>query len=73
MKKIVYDPKVLDGKPIFAGTRISVELILDLLSQGHSTNNIVKEYPRLQKEDITEAIQFAANRLKEERTYPVQV
>lgn len=63
---IVVDPKVLRGKPIIKGTRISVELILELLASGMNSEEIVKEYPHLKKKDILEAIKFAAKALKHE-------
>lgn len=71
MKKIIINPKILAGKPIFEGTRIPIELILDFLTQGYSSEEIIKEYPRLTKEDIISALKFATNRIKEEKIYPV--
>lgn len=73
MKKIVINPKILSGKPIFEGTRIPVELILDFLSQNYSFEEILKEYPSLTKEDILSALKFAAERIKEEKIYPVSL
>ena len=56
---IIIDPEILKGKPIIAGTRISVELILELLSSGMSIEEIIKEYPHLTKKSILEAIKYA--------------
>ena len=72
MRKIVVNPKILSGKPIFEGTRIPVELILELLSQGHNPEEILKEYPSLAKKDILSAISFAAKKIKEE-IYPISL
>ncbi len=70
MRKIIVNQKILNGKPIFEGTRIPVEIILDFLTQDYSSEQIIKEYPRLNKEDIISALKFATNRIKEERVYP---
>ncbi len=65
-KRIVFDPKILAGKPIIQGTRISVELVLELLASGMSAEEIIKEYPHLKKADILAAIDYAAKALKHE-------
>ena len=52
MERIEINPKILVGKPIIAGTRISVELIMKLVAQGWKEEDIIKEYPVLKKEDI---------------------
>jgi uncharacterized protein (DUF433 family) len=67
--RIVVDPKVLVGKPIIKGTRISVEFILELLANGWTYDEILKEYPQLQKADILAAIQYSLEILKDEKTY----
>ena len=56
---IVEDPSVLCGKPTIAGTRISVELILDLLAAGTTTEQLLRDYPHLKSEQIHAAISFA--------------
>lgn len=73
MKKsiIISNPKILSGKPIIEGTRISVELILNLLKAGLETKDILKEYPQLKKRDVQAAIAFAAARIKKEEIYPI--
>jgi len=70
MRKIIVNQKILNGKPIFQGTRIPVEIILDFLTQDYSTEEIIKEYPLLTKGDIISALKFATNRIKEEQIYP---
>lgn len=64
--RIVFDPKILAGKPIIKGTRISVEFILELLSSGMSADEIIKEYPHLTSEDVFAAIEYAAKVIKHE-------
>jgi len=63
---IVLNLEILKGKPIIAGTRISVELILDLLSSGMSIEDILQEYPHLTKKNILEAIEYAKKSLEHE-------
>lgn len=64
MSRIIVDPEILGGKPVLAGTRISVEHILGLLSHGMSEPEIVECYPNLTPEDIREALRYAAAALK---------
>jgi len=71
MSQIVIDSKVLAGKPIIKGTRISVEFVLELLSAGMSSEEIVKEYPTLTKKDILCALEYAKNVLNKEEVYPL--
>jgi uncharacterized protein (DUF433 family) len=55
-ERIVLDPRIMVGKPIIRGTRIPVELIVQMLAQGISQSDILKESPRLQAEDISAAL-----------------
>ncbi len=73
MKKITVDPQILSGKPIFEGTRIPVDLILEFLSQGYNIDQVLEEYPSLTKEDILRALNFAAKKIKEEKIYPISL
>jgi len=66
MSRIVYDPKILAGKPVIKGTRISVDLVLELLASGMTIGQIVKEYPHLKKDDVLAAIEYAKKSLKNE-------
>ena len=52
MKRIAVNHKIFAGKPIIRGMRISVELILSLLAQGETIENLLKDYPDLETEDI---------------------
>jgi len=69
--RIVVDRMVLAGKPIIKGTRIAVEFILELLANGWTVEEILKNYPQLRKEDITAALKYAVEVLREERVYPL--
>ena len=63
---IVSDPEILNGKPCIAGTRISVELIMDWLGTGGSPESIAKKHPLLTQELVQEAIRYAARFMKNE-------
>jgi len=67
---IVSDPEIMMGKPIIAGTRITVELILEKLSSGESVEQIIQEHPHLTAEAIKAALAFAAKALKADIIYP---
>lgn len=71
MKNIIVNPAVLSGKPIFEGTRIPIELILEFLSQGNSVEDVLKEYPTLTNDDILATFRFATQKLQEEKIYPI--
>ena len=60
--RIRQDARVLSGKPVIAGTRISVEFILKLLAQGMSHEDVRAQYPRLHAQDIQAALLYAAKR-----------
>jgi len=69
--RIAVDPKVLAGKPVIKGTRIAVEFILELLANGWTIEDILKNYPQLKREDVLAALKYATEVLKEERVYPL--
>lgn len=69
--KIVCDPEILRGKPVLAGTRISVELILEKLASGYSTEDLLESYPSLTREGIQAALQFSLEVLRNEVVYPL--
>ena len=73
MKKtrIEVNPKILVGKPVIAGTRIPVYLIVNLVANGYTPERIIKAYPVLTKADIKAALQYAENLLKREEVYPL--
>jgi uncharacterized protein (DUF433 family) len=70
-KLIVSDPKIMMGKPVIAGTRITVEMILEKLSAGETVENILEAHPRLTREAIRAALAFAAQALRADVVYPV--
>lgn len=68
--QIISDPKILAGKPIIAGTRISVELILDRIASGMSVREILKDYPHLTVKQIQAAILYARNLVIKKSPHP---
>jgi uncharacterized protein (DUF433 family) len=66
------DPRIMMGKPVVAGTRITVEMILDKLAAGESIEQIVSEHPRLTGEAIRAAVAFAAEALRADVVYPTE-
>ncbi len=67
---IVSDPNVMMGKPVVAGTRITVELILEELAAGTSANELIAGHPALSPQAISAALQFAAGALRADTVYP---
>jgi uncharacterized protein (DUF433 family) len=70
--RIEINPKVMLGKPVIRGTRITVELILRKLSDGATEADLLEAYPRLTREDIHAAIGYAADTLAHEETVLVE-
>ena len=58
---ITSDPEILGGKPVIAGTRISVQLILEKLGDGWSIQDLLEDYPHLTRDQIIAAIAYAAS------------
>lgn len=71
LERIVVDPAILVGKPIVQGTRVSVELVIDLLASGWSHGQILENYPTLRPGDIEACLSYASQMLHEERVYPL--
>lgn len=68
--EIVSDPAILCGKPCVAGTRISVELLMDKLGGGDSVDDILSDYPFLTREQVLAAIRFAGRSLRMDSYFP---
>ncbi len=72
-KYIVSDPNILFGKPTFKGTRVPVDLILEKLSYGEAVSELLVEYPHLTQEHIYAALAFAAESVKGEMVYEIDL
>jgi uncharacterized protein (DUF433 family) len=66
------DPSIMMGKPVIAGTRITVELILEKLAAGETIEQLLEAHPRLTREAIQAALAFAAEALRADVVYPIK-
>lgn len=73
LERIVMNPKIMVGKPVIRGTRITVEYVLTLLAQGLSVEEILKDYPHLTSDDVSAVLLYAAKVTGREEVYPVTV
>lgn len=69
--RIEINPKVLNGKPVIKGTRLSVQFILGLLAHGMTQEEILAEYQRLTPEDIRACLEFAVQAIESSLFYPL--
>ena len=69
--RIAIDPKVLVGKPVIRGTRISVEFVVDLLAAGWTHEQLLESCPHIAEQDIRACLAYAAELLREEQIYPL--
>ena len=65
------DPSIMMGKPVVAGTRITVELILDKLAAGETVEQLLEAHPRLSSQAIQAALHFASQALRADVVYPL--
>jgi uncharacterized protein (DUF433 family) len=68
---IISDPKIMIGKPIIKGTRITVEHILEEMASGLTIEELLDSYPNLTREGVQAALKFAAESVKHEVIYPI--
>jgi uncharacterized protein (DUF433 family) len=69
---VVSDPGVMMGKPVIAGTRITVELILEKLAAGETIEQVLAAHPRLNEDAVRAAFAFAADALRADVIYPLE-
>ena len=72
-ERISVDPNVLVGKPVIKGTRLAVELIVELLAEGWSKQQIIDNYPGITAADIRACLAYASESLQAEKVYRVGV
>jgi len=73
LEKISINPKVMVGKPVIKGTRLTVEYILNLLAHGSTTEEILQEYEGLTQEDILACLLFATRSLQDTDFMPLSL
>jgi uncharacterized protein (DUF433 family) len=71
LDRITVHPDVMVGKPTIRGMRITVEQILKAMANGVPTDQLLDDYPELEKEDIRAALLYASQLVDEERVYAV--
>lgn len=71
LERITCDPKVMVGKPVIKGTRLTVEFILNLLAHGSTVDEILEEYEGLAAEDIQACLLFASQSLSSTTFMPL--
>ena len=73
LERIAINPKVMTGKPVIKGTRLTVEFILNLMAHGATSQEIIDEYKGLTKADIQACILFASKALENTDFMPLSV
>ncbi len=73
LQRITLNPKVMVGKPVIRGTRLPVDLIVALLAEGASFDEILKDYPHVEREDIRACLMYASETLRGTTVYPLAV
>lgn len=71
--RIIHNPDSMVGKPVIRGTRIPVELIVRMVAQGITQQEILDEYPRLEPADIQAALFYAAAVVADESVFPLSL
>ncbi|MFW6181534.1 MAG: DUF433 domain-containing protein [Spirochaetota bacterium] len=71
LDRISVDQRIMVGKPVIRGTRLTVEFILNLLAHGATVDDILREYDRLTKEDIQACLLFATRALADTEFMPL--
>lgn len=71
LDRITFDPEILGGRATLRGMRISVAQVVNLVANGLSTEEILREYPFLEEDDIRQSLRYAAA-LAEEEVHPVR-
>lgn len=69
INRITFNKEILVGKPIIRGMRLSVEMILELMSKGCTPQDIIEDYPELELNDIYAALLYAYNLVSHEEIY----
>ncbi len=70
-QRIVIDPRVMGGKPVIRGTRVTVGRVLELLAQGMSVAEVLQEYPHLRAEDVLACLAYGADLAGQEEVLPL--
>jgi uncharacterized protein (DUF433 family) len=69
LRRIEINPQIMMGKPVIKGTRLSVDIIIEKMAYGATSEDLRKDYPFLREDDIKAALLYAAKRVALEETY----
>lgn len=72
LDRITFDPSIMGGQACIRGMRVPVSLVVNLVANGKPVEEILKEYPDLEPEDIRQSLLYAAW-LTQERVYPFKI
>ncbi len=72
-QQIEVNPKIMMGKPVIKGTRITVEQILENLSKSNSIDDVLLAHPHLTKDQVHAALSFAAESIRGDEIYPIAI
>lgn len=64
--RVTFDPAIMGGRACIRGMRITVSLVVNLVANGMSTEDIIREYPELEKDDVRQSLQYASALANEE-------
>jgi uncharacterized protein (DUF433 family) len=70
LKRIIVDPRIMVGKPVIRGTRIPVDAIIHRIAQGETIEEIVENYPKITRQDVKAALEYAERLVRGEDVMP---
>lgn len=70
LDRVTQDPAVMGGKPCIRGMRVTVGMIVGMIGSGHNVDDLLADYPYLEREDILQALRYAAWRAEEREVLP---
>ncbi len=73
LSRVTVNPEVMVGKPVIRGMRITVEHILSALTAGISEDELIEEYPELEKDDFKAVFAYATQLVKEEQVFAIEI
>ncbi len=71
LERIALNPKIMTGKPVIKGTRLTVQFILNLMANGAEIKEIIEEYPNVTKEDILACLFYASETIEKTTFMPI--
>jgi uncharacterized protein (DUF433 family) len=72
LDRITFNPEVMGGKPCIRGMRVTVGMIVGLVASGKTIDEVLADYPYLEREDVLQALSYAAWRAEEREVFLAQ-